>query len=104
MPRRVVDGEVVQARRARGGRRPVLALPGVEADVVMITTCREERCALEVEEQIEAQVVPIETDCALQICDFEMNVSDAGLGWNGCFCHDCLLLVYPEQRLFSVIR
>src|SRR5438552_13797282 len=101
--RRVVDGEVVQTRRARGGRRPVLALPGVEADVVMIATCREERCAFEVEEQIEAQIIPVEADRALQICNFEMHVTDARLGWNGCFRQKCLLLVLPEQPLCSVI-
>ena len=34
------------------------------------------RSALEIEKQIKAQVVSIEADCALQICDFEVHVSD----------------------------
>jgi hypothetical protein len=103
MPRRVVDGEMIQASRARNRWRPVLALPGVEADVVVIAASGEERSALEREEQIEAQVIPIKADRALQICHFQVNVSDAGLGWNGCLRHNCLLLDFAWLCLFSVI-
>ena len=56
--RRVIDGEVIQASRARSRWRPVLALPSVESDVVVIAARGEERRALESEEQLEAQLVP----------------------------------------------
>src|SRR5207247_10666435 len=85
--RRIVDSKVVQARAAAGGGRPVLALPGVEADVVVVAAGGEEGCALEVEEQVEAQVVAIEADSSVQVGDLEVDVSDAGLGWNGWFRH-----------------
>src|SRR3989440_5515372 len=85
--RGIVDSKVVQARGAGGGGRPVLALPGVEADVVVVTAGGEEGCALEVEEQVEAQVVAIEADSPVQVGDLEVDVSDAGLGWNGWFRH-----------------
>ena len=68
----------------------------VEADVVMIAARGEERSALEIEEQIEAQIVSIEADRTLQICDFEMHVSNTGLGWNGCLRHHYLLLDFQE--------
>src|SRR6266516_6424111 len=101
--RRIVDGEVVQASCARGGRLPVLALPGVEADVVVIAACGEEGGAPQIEEQVEAQVVAIETDCALQIGDLEVNVSDAGLGWDGWLGHgDSSLFISTGSA--SVIR
>src|SRR5947209_3935372 len=85
--RRIVDGEVIQASRARRSRLPVLALPGVEADVVVVAASGEEGCAPEVEEQVEAQVVAIEADSALQVGDLEVDVSDAGLCWDGCVSH-----------------
>src|SRR5436853_572326 len=75
------------APRARGGGRAVLALPGVEADVVVVAAGGEEGCALEVEEQVEAQVVAIEANSSVQVGDLEVDVSDAGLGWNGWFRH-----------------
>jgi len=46
---RIVDGEVVQARRAGGGGQSVLALPGVKADVVVVAAGGEEGGAAEVE-------------------------------------------------------
>src|SRR5260221_133079 len=47
----------------------------------------EEGCALEVEEQVEPQVVAIEADSTLQVSDLEMDVSDTGLGRDGCVRH-----------------
>ncbi len=85
--RRIVDGEMVQASRAGGGEWPVLALPGVEPDVVVVATGGEEGCALEAEEQVEAQVVAIEADSALQVGNLEVDVSDAGLGRDRCISH-----------------
>src|SRR5437016_1747161 len=85
--RRVVDGEVVQPSRTGGRGLPVLTLPGVEADVVVVAASGEKGCAPHVEEQVEAQVVAIEADRALQVGDFEVDVSDTGLGWDGCVSH-----------------
>src|SRR5258708_11836138 len=93
--RRIVDGEVMQASRARDGGRPVLDLPGVEADVVVVAAGREEGCAPEVGEQVEAQVVAIEADSAVQVSDLEVDVSDACLGRDGCIRHGGFLLSYP---------
>src|SRR5437764_11176431 len=85
--RGIVNGVMVQASRASGGGRPVLALPGVEADVVVVAAGGEEGRAPKVEEQVEAQVVAIEADSTLQVGDFEVDVSDARLGRDGCVSH-----------------
>src|SRR5437660_7162407 len=77
---RIVDGKVVQARRAVSRRLPVLALPGVEADVVVVAASGEEGRTAEVEEQVEAQVVTIKADSALQVGDLEVDMPDARLG------------------------
>src|SRR5919197_5985604 len=84
---RVIDGEVVQAGGAGGGGRPVLALPRVEGDVVVVAARREEGRAAKVDEQVEAQHVTIEADGTVQVGDLEVDVPDAGLGGNGCVCH-----------------
>ena len=97
--RRIVDGEVVQASRAGGGWCPILALPGVEADVVVVATSGEKGCALEVKEQVEAQVVAIKADRALQVGDLEVDMSDTGLGRDGCVSHDELLSSHPSHLM-----
>lgn len=56
--------------------------------MMVVAASREEGCALEVEKQVEAQVVAIEADSALQVGNFEVDVSDAGLGRDGCVSHD----------------
>src|SRR5438270_12251240 len=84
---RIVDGEVVQASRAGSGRLPVLAFPGIEADVVVVAASGEEGCGPHVKDQVEAQIVAIEADGALQVSDFEVNMSDTGLGRDGCVSH-----------------
>ncbi len=94
--RRIVNSEVVQASRAGGRGLPVLAFPGVEADVVVVATGGEEGGAAEVEEQVEAQVVVIEADSALQVGDLEVNVSDAGLGRDG--WASWVIPFFPVQR------
>src|SRR5690348_4858238 len=76
----IVDGKVVQASRTGSRLRPVLALPGVEANVVMVATGGEKSSSLQVEEQIEAQVVSIEFDSTVQVGNFKVDVSDACLG------------------------
>ena len=55
--------------------------------MVVVAAGGEEGCALEVEEQVEAQVVAIEANSSVQVGDLEVDVSDAGLGWNGWFRH-----------------
>jgi hypothetical protein len=34
----------------------------------------------------------VEADSALQVGDLEVDVSDAGSGWDGCVCHGWFLL------------
>ncbi len=60
--------------------------------MVVVAASGEEGCAAEVEEQVEAQVVAIEADSALQVGDFEVDVSDAGPSGDGCASHGLLLL------------
>src|SRR5690348_6758089 len=84
---RIVDGKVVQARRAGSGRLPVFALPGVETDVVVVAASGEEGCGPHVDDQVEAQVVAIEADGAFQVGDLEVNMSYAGLSRDGCLSH-----------------
>ncbi len=83
----IVDGEMVQASRAGSGRRSILALPGVEADMVVVASSGEEGRAPHVEEQVEAQVVVIEADSAVQVGDLKIDVPDAGLSRYGYISH-----------------
>jgi hypothetical protein len=63
---RIEDGEVEETRSSSWGGWNVLAGPGVETDVVMVTTCREEYSVLTVPlGNFEAQEVPVKAESSL---------------------------------------
>jgi hypothetical protein len=78
----VVDGEVVEASCARGGRLSVFAFPSVEADAVMIAASRDEDCGAEVTNQVETYDFTIKADGPLQIRDFEVHMPNVSCGRN----------------------
>src|SRR5690242_12643214 len=95
---------MIQARRAWGRRLAVLALPGVETDMVMIAPGREKGSGPHIEEQIEAHVIAIEADGALEIGYLEMNVPNARLRRDGCIWHGLVdSLNLSVQCFYSVI-
>src|SRR5581483_4563023 len=78
-PRRIEDGKVVEAGGAGRRRRAAEALPGVEADVVMISAGRNERgLAPAPLHQLEAEDAAIERQRALEVRHLEVHVTDAG--------------------------
>ena len=54
---------------------------------MMVAPRGEESRAPHVEEQVEAQVVAVEADSALQVGNLEVDVSNAGLVRDGWVCH-----------------
>ena len=67
------------ASRRRGAA--ALALPGVEADVVVVAARGKEDCVLPVPlHHVEPEHAVVEREGALQIGDLEMDVADADLG------------------------
>ena len=80
----IEDGEVVEAGGSGRWRRAAEALPGVEADVVVVVTCGEEcgRVA-DVLGDLEAENAVVEGEGAVEVGYAEMDVADAGLGMNG---------------------
>src|SRR5690606_7430061 len=80
----VEDGGVVKTGSGAWCGRRAFAVPGVEADVVVITASGDERSLIAVfHGAFEAEQSAIEIDRALQIGDFQMHVPDARAGGNG---------------------
>jgi hypothetical protein len=78
---RVEDRGVEQPGRSGRRRGAALALPGVEADVVVIAAGRDERRAVAHPlHQLEAEHVAIEAERAVEIGDLEMDMPDTGAG------------------------
>ena len=70
-----------QPRRARGGRLPASALPGVEANVVVIAPCREEGGLVPVAlGDLKPEHVAIEGDGSFEVADLKEDVADANAG------------------------
>ena len=81
---RIKNRGVKQPGRAGRRRMAALALPGVQPDVVMIAARRDERRLVAVAlHHLEAEHVAIETERAIEVGDFEMNMPDAGAGDDG---------------------
>ena len=80
----IEDCHVIEARGARRRRAAAFALPGVEADVVVIAASRNE-CRLAAEHllQLETQHAAVEIQGALKVRDLEMHMPNAGTGWKG---------------------
>jgi hypothetical protein len=54
-----------------------MALPGIEADVVVVATGRDERCGGAVAlHELEAEDAAVEVERALELCDFQVHVAD----------------------------
>src|SRR5262249_9145613 len=77
--RGVVDGEVVEAGRARGGWVPARTLPPVQTGVGVVTPPRQGGGAGQVADDLKAECIVVELDCSLQISDPEMHMPDACL-------------------------
>jgi hypothetical protein len=81
------DREVIEAGGAGRGRGAAMALPGIEADVVMVAACGEERGGVaDALRDLEAEDVAIEGECAIEVGDLEVDVAYSGLwvdGWHG---------------------
>jgi hypothetical protein len=83
-PGGVEDGDVIEAGCMGGRRGAAGAVPGVQADVMVVSAGEEEGGAGAVTLcHFETQHVAIECDCAVKIGDLQVNVADAGLGVNG---------------------
>ncbi len=80
----VEDGGVVEAGGAFGGGAGVFGVPGVEADVVVVVAGGEEGGGItEALGFGEAEDVAVEVEGAFEVCDFEVDVADAGFGVEG---------------------
>src|SRR5665213_288508 len=97
-PARIEDGGVIEPRRSRRRRTAAFALPGVQADVVMIAAGRNEgRLQTPALHQFEAEHAAIKSERALEVGDLEMNMPDAGAGddGRGAFGHESLRVFLP---------
>ncbi len=74
---RVENGGMVKAGGAGGGRRAAAALPGVQADMMVVAAGRDEGRARPAGGHRETQHAAIEIERPLQVGDLEMDVADA---------------------------
>ena len=101
-PGRIEDRGVKQPGGARRRRMAAFALPGVEADVVVIAAGRDERRAgAHPLHQLEAEHAAIEAERAIEIGDLEMDMPDPGAGDDGWIVGHVFspLLVLTSPRL-----
>ena len=76
-PGRVKDRGVKQPRRSRCRRLAALAFPGVEADVMMLATGRNERRAgTQALHQLKSEHAAIKSERTIEIGHLEMNMPD----------------------------
>src|SRR5581483_6771982 len=73
---RIKNGRMVQACRAGSGRRPAAALPGIEAEVMMIPARRDERGAWAAGRQSKTQHATVKIEGPLQVGDLKMDMAD----------------------------
>ena len=80
----IEDGEVVEAGGAGRGWAAAEALPGVDADVVVVAAGGEECGGVaDALRDVEAEDAVVEGECAVEVGDAEVDVADAGLGMDG---------------------
>src|SRR3954451_9491128 len=78
-PGRIHDREMEKARGAARRWRPTAALPGIEADMVVVAAGRDERRLRRITlHQLETEHAAIEAERAIEIGDSEMNMADPG--------------------------
>src|SRR4051794_10347263 len=83
-PRGIADGGVVEAGPTRRGRRAAAALPGVEADVVVIAAGRDEGgLRPEARGELKAEDAAIERQRAFEVGHLEVDVPDVRAGGDG---------------------
>ena len=81
---RIENGGVVEPRAAGRRGRATETFPGVQSDMVMITSGGDERGLRTVTlNEFEAEHTDIEVECALQVGDFEVDVANADTGIDG---------------------
>ena len=78
----IEDGEVVQSRVPLRKRCAPLAVPGVQAYLVMVVPCGKKRCSWQAEVgpvggQLKAKHVAVEAQRSIEVGDAQMHVSDA---------------------------
>ncbi len=67
-----------EASSASRWRTAILALPGIEADVVMVAACAQEGCGVaETLIECEAKDIAIEGNRTFEICHLQVNVADS---------------------------
>src|SRR5258706_10448481 len=75
---------MVEPGRARGRRRATLALPGIEPDVMVVATGRDERRPPAIPlDELEAQHAAVEGQRAVEVGDPEVDVPDSSSGIDG---------------------
>jgi hypothetical protein len=75
---------MIQSARARRWRRHTFAFPGIEADMMMVSSSREKDSRVTVGRgHLESEYVPIESERSLDISDSEVDMSDDCFWMNG---------------------
>src|SRR4029079_15217122 len=83
-PRRIADSNMVEPRGMRWRGGVTFAFPSVQSDVVVIIACRKECSFMSIAlHQIKAEHATIESDGAIKVFNFQVNVSDAHTRING---------------------
>ena len=93
---RIQNRGVKQAGGAGRRRMAAFALPGIQSDVVVITARRNECRLIAVAlHDLEAEHAAVKSQCAVEIGDFQVDMSDAGAGDDGGVRHDrsCITFV-----------
>src|SRR5438132_11438086 len=76
---------MIKAGRIAMRRRTAVTFPGVQSDMMMITTSREKRRLLPVAlREFESQHITIECNCAFKVGNLQMHVADSHIGMD-CF-------------------
>jgi tRNA G18 (ribose-2'-O)-methylase SpoU len=89
--RRVADCKVIEAGMVRWSGRSTPALPCVEADVVVITTSRQERRVMvQTHDLIESEHAAVKADRAIDVGDLQVDVTDDGCCGNVVVLHGTL--------------
>ena len=74
---------MIQARRCFRCRGLPQAMPGIQANMMVVTTCGKERRLVSVAlSELESEHIAIERKCPIKISHFQMNMSDADPGVN----------------------
>src|SRR5690606_19365112 len=85
-------GKMIEPRSSHGCGSGVLAMPGIESDVMMITTCGNKHGLVTIELlHFETKQVAIEWQRSVDVCNLQVNVPDSCARRNGVAHKKCLL-------------